>query len=60
MIYRPAATPLLQAAHAAGCRTANGLGMLLHQGAKAFEIWTGQPAPLAVMRQALEQNIYGR
>jgi shikimate dehydrogenase len=59
MIYRPAETKLLAAAKAAGRRTANGLGMLLHQGAKAFEIWTGQPAPLAVMRRALEQNIYG-
>jgi len=59
MIYRPAETKLLAAAKAAGCRTANGLGMLLHQGAKAFEIWTGRSAPLAVMRRALEQNIYG-
>jgi shikimate dehydrogenase len=59
MIYRPAETALLKAAKAAGCQTANGLGMLLHQGAKAFEIWTGKPAPLDVMRRALEQNIYG-
>ena len=44
-IYRPAITPLLAAAQAAGCRTANGLGMLLHQGAAAFEIWTGRSAP---------------
>jgi len=59
MIYRPVETALLHAAKAAGCRTVNGLGMLLHQGAKAFEIWTGQPAPVKVMRRALEQNIYG-
>ena len=59
MVYRPAETPLLRAAKAAGCKTANGLGMLLHQGAKAFEIWTGRTAPVAVMRRALEQNIYG-
>jgi shikimate dehydrogenase len=59
MIYRPAETKLLAAAKAAGCQTANGLGMLLHQGAKAFEIWTGKTAPLDVMRRALEQNIYG-
>jgi shikimate dehydrogenase len=58
MIYNPAETPLLKAAKAAGCRTANGLGMLLHQGAKAFEIWTGKPAPLAVMRRALEAEVY--
>jgi len=59
MIYRPAETPLLQKAKAAGCRTANGLGMLLYQGAKALEIWSGQPAPLSFMRAALEINIYG-
>ncbi len=59
MIYRPAETALLKAARAAGLKTANGLGMLLHQGAKAFEIWTGKTAPLNVMRRALEENIYG-
>ena len=59
MIYRPAETALLATAKKAGCRTANVLGMLLHQGAKAFEIWTGQTAPLNVMRRALEENVYG-
>lgn len=59
MIYRPAQTPLLLAAEKAGCRTANGLGMLLHQGAKALEIWTGKTAPIKTMRDALEKNIYG-
>ncbi|MGA2030021.1 MAG: shikimate dehydrogenase [Verrucomicrobiota bacterium] len=59
MIYRPAETALLKAAKKSGCETANGLGMLLHQGAKAFEIWTGKSAPLEVMRRALEENIYG-
>jgi shikimate dehydrogenase len=59
MIYRPAETPFLAAARAAGCRAANGLGMLLHQGARALEIWTGRPAPLAVMRRALEASVYG-
>lgn len=59
MIYRPAETPLLAAARAAGCRVANGLGMLLYQGAKALEIWSGQPAPVAVMRAALRTAVYG-
>ena len=59
MIYRPAETALLAAAKKAGCQTANGLGMLLHQGAKAFEIWTGRAAPLETMRRALEDNVYG-
>src|SRR5206468_8794426 len=59
MIYRPAETPLLAAAKAAGCKTANGLGMLLYQGAKALEIWSGKPAPIEVMRQALHRHVYG-
>jgi shikimate dehydrogenase len=60
MIYRPSQSALLQRANAAGCRTANGLGMLLYQGARAFEIWAGRPAPIAAMRRALEANVYGR
>jgi shikimate dehydrogenase len=59
MIYRPAETPLLKAAKAAGCRVANGIGMLLYQGAAALEIWSGKPAPVDVMRRALEKNVYG-
>ena len=59
MIYRPAETPLLKAAKAAGCRTANGVGMLLHQGVRALELWSGRPAPLKIMRAALEKNVYG-
>ena len=59
MIYRPAETKLLRAAHRAGCKTANGLGMLLYQGAAALEIWSGQSAPISVMRHALEKEVYG-
>ncbi|MEW6305035.1 MAG: shikimate dehydrogenase [Verrucomicrobiota bacterium] len=59
MIYRPAETPLLKLAKAARCKTANGLGMLLYQGARALEIWSGKTAPVGVMRQALEHNVYG-
>ena len=59
MIYRPAETALLKEAKAAGCRTANGLGMLLYQGARALELWTGQKPPITVMRDALVRNIYG-
>jgi shikimate dehydrogenase len=44
---------LLEDAAAAGARTANGLSMLLHQGALSFEIWFNKPAPLDVMRAAL-------
>jgi shikimate dehydrogenase len=59
MIYRPAETRLLAAAKKAGCKTANGLGMLLHQGAKAFKIWTGKTPPPGIMRAALESEVYG-
>lgn len=59
MIYRPAETPLLRAAKAAGCPTANGLGMLLYQGAKALELWSGRQAPVPIMKAALENNVYG-
>lgn len=59
MIYRPAETPFLAAAKRAGCRTANGLGMLLYQGAAALEIWSGKPAPVEVMRGALWEHVYG-
>ena len=53
LIYRPAETPLLAAARQQGCRTVNGLSMLLHQGALAFERWVGRGAPIGAMRQAL-------
>ena len=53
-IYTPARTPLLAAAADAGALGANGLSMLLHQGALSFEIWFGRKAPLDVMRAALQ------
>jgi shikimate dehydrogenase len=59
MIYRPAETPLLREAKQAGCRVANGISMLLHQGAKALELWSGLTAPVEVMRAALIKNVYG-
>lgn len=52
LVYRPLETKLLRQAREAGARTVNGLGMLIHQGARAFEIWTGRPAPVEVMRAA--------
>jgi shikimate dehydrogenase len=53
MIYRPAVTRLLEDAQEAGARTANGLSMLLHQGALSLEIWTNRPAPIDAMRSGL-------
>ncbi|HEV8516846.1 MAG TPA: shikimate dehydrogenase [Candidatus Limnocylindrales bacterium] len=56
LIYVPAETRLLREARAAGASaTMNGDVMLLHQGAAAFELWTGRPAPLELMRQKLEE-----
>jgi shikimate dehydrogenase len=52
-IYTSGRTPLMLAADAVGARSANGLSMLLHQGALSFEIWFGRAAPLEVMRAAL-------
>jgi shikimate dehydrogenase len=57
LIYRPQPTRLLREAAAQGCRTLDGLAMLLYQGAAAFTLWTGQPAPVEVMRAALEQAL---
>jgi len=59
MIYRPAETALLKLARTNGCRVANGIGMLLHQGAKALELWSGLNPPRDIMRRALEENVYG-
>ena len=52
-VYGAQPTPLVRAAREAGARAANGLSMLLHQGALAFETWFGREAPLDVMRAAL-------
>jgi shikimate dehydrogenase len=59
LIYNLPETPVTRAALAAGASASNGLGMLLHQGAKAFQIWTGQEPPVATMRSVLEKAVYG-
>ncbi len=62
LIYNPLETLLLRQARLAGAKTVNGLDMLIHQGAAAFCLWTGQDPPLSIMRQAalstLEQRIH--
>ncbi len=60
LIYMAPETPFLRAAAAGGARIANGLGMLLHQGALSLALWTGRTPPLAVMRRVLEARVYGR
>lgn len=57
LLYHLPKTPFLSAAQARGCEIQNGLGMLLYQGVLAYEIWTDRDAPVAVMRQALEEAL---
>jgi shikimate dehydrogenase len=52
-LYGPAADKLRAEAETAGAEWSDGLGMLLHQGAAAFSLWSGREAPLEVMRAAL-------
>jgi shikimate dehydrogenase len=58
LIYMYPETAFLSTAKASGAQIANGLGMLLHQGAKAFEIWTGIKPSVEAMRDALEKAVY--
>ncbi|MEM6393609.1 MAG: shikimate dehydrogenase [Planctomycetota bacterium] len=51
-IYNPVETVLLKRAKAAGCATVSGLEMFVRQGAAQFELWTGEDAPLEVLRGA--------
>jgi shikimate dehydrogenase len=57
LVYNPPETLFVRQARTAGLRAATGLGMLVEQGALAFELWTGRPAPRAVMRRAAEEKI---
>lgn len=52
-IYQPPVTPLLAMANQVGCKTANGLSMLINQGALAFQHWFPETEPLPMMKQAL-------
>ncbi len=60
IIYTPAKTPLMKQAERLKIPTINGIGMLLHQGAKSFEIWTKQSAPIDIMQNALLQQLSQR
>jgi shikimate dehydrogenase len=59
IVYRPAETPLLRAARAAGLPTLEGLPMLIYQGALAFQLWTGTQAPVPVMFAAARAALAG-
>ena len=51
VIYNPQETRLLREARAAGCKTSNGMYMLLYQGAASFELWTGQQMPVEIIKE---------
>jgi len=57
LIYRPLTTRLQSDAQAAGAKTIDGLGMFIHQGAAAFQLWTGMEMPLGQIRQVLEDKL---
>jgi shikimate dehydrogenase len=60
MVYTPRWTDLLGAAREAGATVVSGLSMLVYQGARAFELWTGRPAPVEVMKRAVDAAIPDR
>lgn len=59
LVYTPPDTPFLLAATSAGARAEHGLSMLVHQAAVAYEGWTGEAAPVEVMRSAAEAALAG-
>ncbi len=54
LVYVKGGTPLVRKARSLGLRTADGWEILLAQGARSFEAWTGQPAPVSAMRETLQ------
>ena len=52
-VYYPVETKLLKMAQSAGCKTVNGLAMMLWQGAEAFKLWTGQEMPVEIIKEQL-------
>jgi shikimate dehydrogenase len=60
LVYHPHKTALLEAAKEAGAVAVNGLGMLIHQAAHAFRLWTGEDPPLAAMSAAAMRELAHR
>lgn len=54
VVYFPRETAMLKMAKEVGCKTMNGLGMMLFQGSAAFELWTGQSMPIEYMKEKLD------
>ncbi len=57
MVYNPPETPFLRRARGAGAQVIAGSEMLVHQGARAFELWTGLPAPVQTMRRRVRREL---
>jgi shikimate dehydrogenase len=57
IVYNPMETKLVKEAQAAGAKVVSGVEMLIYQGAASFEIWTGKPAPVEVMRHAALKHL---
>lgn len=57
LVYNPLQTRLVSEALARGAKAVTGIGMLVYQGALSFELWTGLPAPVDVMREAVVQGV---
>jgi shikimate dehydrogenase len=57
LVYNPSETQFIKEAKDKGARVSNGLGMLLYQGARSFELWTGKTAPVEIMKEALNQGV---
>jgi shikimate dehydrogenase len=57
LVYNPPATKFLHQAEARGARVLGGLDMLIYQGVRAFELWTGERAPIEVMRAAATEAL---
>lgn len=55
LVYKPLHTRFLEQAASAGARTIDGIGMLVHQGAEAFQLWTGQKPSIQMMTQAARE-----
>lgn len=54
VVYSPRETAMLKMAKEVGCKTMNGMGMMLFQGAAAFEMWTGKEMPIEHMKEVLD------
>jgi shikimate dehydrogenase len=60
IVYNPLRTRLLRAAADKGCATVEGIGMFVYQGAHQFKLWTGQEAPIDIMRDAVMEALGGQ